>query len=462
MHTPNLLVTAAAWLRAPQRGRLLQAAAIGAGIVATIALYGVYGRPGGRRIAIVVQQSAAASPAPATSSATASPAARATAAATRQARATTSATATPSPDQPPDIAALLPPGAAVSDQLELRDETGRLTAVVVTGTLAASGDCAAAFLQLFARDGGGWAVRFDGASAPAGGPWFAEQTAANCVQPPQLAPLGVPTRFVAASMQLADGSARLIALDASGAALLDLHSVGAAGITTPNSGTIELDQPPAATDGGPVSAAGGMLARVVSVADGEPVVRARLLPNCDRGRLQPGSAAAINVAAGGGAGTVTIACSSGAHAAALVDGDTLLDLIAAPASAVHDNDYVELGYDDGSLNVNPTSNDAPPLPRLALLTDNTAALRGAAPPARATAPARAAPTRPPAASSRSSNPAAQPYRPQPASTRAPASSSSAGGSSGVPAAAAPTRPVATRPALQPPAPPGGAAGSAPP
>ncbi len=457
----------AATLRRPEHRRLVQATLLCLGAATTLLLYTLATRPSARRVSLVIQQQPAATSAtivasivPPRASPTAPPAASIVPAATAQAQATASADL-------PSNEALVPAGATVTTRVELTGQGGAPAAVALAGSSPPRDGCAPGLLVLATHGADGWATTFDASTMPADAPLL-DSANGSCPPAPTLARLG-DSDFVAAGVQKVDGSARLLVFDTAGAVRLDLQSAGTGSLAFGADGaTAELDDAATADlAGSPLTF--GVRARIVGVANGAPaILRAQIVPSCDRGRLQAGSAAAIGSAAGGVTGVVTIACSSGALMSASVDQNTLLDILAAPPSAVRDRDYVELGYDAASLSLNPAIGGDPSLPRLALLTDNTAALRAYDAPASSS-------TRAPVssgsggASSSGSRPAANPTAPRAApttrsatgSSRSNSSAPSSSRASNAPAQPAPTRPVATRPALQPPAAPGAGSGAPP-
>jgi|GEM_PF-4831744 len=414
---------------------------IGCGAAATIALYLALERGATRHVTVELRSPS--TPAAASRGTTPAPP-----------RKTPATPATARVVAPPD-AEVTPPGATLAERIDLHDAAGNVIAVAVQATAHGSAP-SCPLLLLYVREQQSWTPRFDATHDPAAAPLLADCGAAIAL----FQPLGAGAEFVGIATRLPDGRARALVLDATGTARTDTTTRGPGSILAGMDGvSFELDEQAIAVAAG--TEPFGTLARIVRATATEITLRARVVPACDRGRLAPGSAARI--AAANGTALVRVQCSTGGSAAALVDAKTVLDLLDAPATAIRDFDYVELQFDDASLDAEPDADEAP-IPRLALLTDNAATGRGGAPPTRA-----ATVSHPPAAPTH-----AAPAPPVSSTRSVPSGGSASGTGSGgsnrgthppadpVPTRSAPAAPVPTRPIFQPPAPPQGPPGAGPP
>lgn len=410
---------------------------IGCGAVVTVGLYIALGRGSTRHVAIDLH--ALSTPAAASSNTTPAPRRKTPTPAAARAIA-------------PSDAEIMPPGATLTARIDLHDAAGNILAAAVLATPGGSVPVCPRLL-LYARGPQGWTPRFDAARDPATAPLLADCGATIAL----FQPIGSGTEFLGIAAQLADGRARALVLDAGGAVRVDTATAGAGTILAGADGaSFEIDEQAIAAAAG--AEPFGTLARIIRATAAEVTLHARVVPACDRGRLAPGSAA--HIATANGTALVRVQCSAGGSTAVLTDAQTVLDLLDAPVTAIRDFDYVELQFDDASLDAPPDAAEAP-IPRLALLTDNAAASRSGAPPTRAatvshppSAPTRAVPA-PPISATRSAPPGGSAHGSDSGgtnrATRPPADP--------VPTRSAPAVPAPTRPIFQPPAPPQGPPGS---
>ncbi len=471
------------WRDPRRRGRLLGAFVIGAAVVAVLLLYRAFGQPTNSHTELVIRTA----PAPA---ATFVPVAGATSASPVNPITAPTAAPVPTTTSLPATAELLRPGATSTGRLELSLDGSSPGQVAIASRYTVTTGCQPVFADVFALRDGRWSRTWSASDAGAFGPLLPapEQSASGCY--PQLklfvaqpAANGGHAELLL-SAAYADGSARFVALGwdeaAGGPAPLFDWQTGPNGRVTrsPDGQRVEISEsltPPALPSGLQFAGDNGRLTQLVSFESGTPVVVSRkLAPNCDYGRLTPGSVASWQ---GGAPALLVIDCSGSDHQVVSVSAAPNLQPAGIGWPDLRDGDTVQIDYTPDSLE--PASLDAA-MPAAASIVDyaantrHTAAQRGA----QSSAPRSSAPAALPArqyapssnSSSRSQNggsTAGSGGTTRSSTSGSGSSSTTHAATSGGTSSSTRSQPAATRaappaPLVTPPPPPRGLPGAAPP
>ncbi len=364
------------WRDPRLRRRLLAGLGAGAGVLVVLLLYRAYGQPQANRSELVIRSVplASATVAPALSAATAA----APADAPTPAPVATAATALPATTD------LLRPGTVSTGRLDLALDGGTPGEVAVASRYTVTSGCQPLFADVFALRDGRWSRVW---SAGDGGPFgpllpAPEQSASGCY--PQLKLFAAqPGTNGAAELLLsaayADGSARFVALgwDAANgvpAPLFDWRTGPDGRVTrSPDGQRVEISEsllPPPLPPELQFAGDNGRLTQLVSFESGTPaVVSRKLAPNCDYGRLTPGSVASWQE---GAPSLLVIDCSSGDHQVVAVDAVPELQPAGIGWQDLRDGDTVQIDFSPDSLE--PASLDGA-IPTAAAIVDYAANTR---------------------------------------------------------------------------------------
>lgn len=470
------------------RGRRAAGLGIGAGVLVMLLLYRAYGQPQANRTELVIRS------APLTATAAASSGAVNPAVAGAPVDAPTTAAPPPPAPSLPATSELLRPGTVSTGRLDLSLDGGAPGQVAVSSRYTVTSGCQPLFVDLFALREGRWSRVWSASDDGPFGPLLPapEQSASGCYPQLKLFSTQPATNGAAAELLLsaayADGSARFVALgwdavNGTPVPLFDWRTGPNGRISrSPDGQRVEISEsllPPPLPPELQFAGDNGRLTQLVSFEGGTPaVVSRKLAPNCDYGRLTPGSVASWQ---DGAPALLVIDCSSGDHQVVAVNAAPELQPTGIGWQDLRDGDTVQIDYAPDSLE--PASLDDA-IPAAAALVDYAANTRH-------TAAQRSAQSSAPRSSSQA--PASQParqYAPSGSGNRGASGSSGAGsgstshsssGSASGSGAGSSTRsssaggssgsthsqPAATRsappaPLVTPPPPPRGLPGSAPP